>query len=138
MVYGYEIELSYDIDIIKKTVIENTSEYLVNIEGNRYIYSESKDTSTGLVSYTFGYETYMPKNCEVKIDDSPNIPMMVTLYQVMQYANLPRVRVSGKDTSIIENKREPLQFEEVDPVKVKPQPKEVVKNSIWDKDEFPF
>lgn len=104
MVLVYEINLYYEVDVLKKIVMDNTTKYLVNIEGMRYVYEESVDRRTGIVSYTLEKETYLPLDYSVEIKDYPNIALIISMYETMKYSSLPRVRITGKDaTKKVEN-----------------------------------
>lgn len=154
MVFVYEVNLYYEIDVIKKAIVNDSLKYLIDIENTRYMYEETVNHETGLVTYSMGRETFIPESCVVNDEEYPNLSMIVSLYEAMRYSGLPKVKISGRDKSKIQEvpkqdekpmltrtrKRrvKPATEEAYTFPKQKKEEPEKKKKTSWEEEEFPW
>lgn len=157
MVLVYEVNLYYEIDVLKKAIINDSIKYLVEIENTKYMYEETVNYETGLVTYSLGTETFIPESCVVEDNEYPNLSMIVSLYETMRYSGLPKVKISGRDKSKIKQvvkedkkpvltrtRRQPSRLTETKPAEATPfgkkkeEPEKKKKKSSWEEEEFPW
>lgn len=151
MVLVYEINLYYEVDVMKKIVIGDSTKYLLKIENNLLVYEETVDTATGIVSYTLGDEVYLSDDfAQDIVPEEVNLTLIIPMYQMREFSGLSKIRITGKDETKIVKKVEPKpRFRPTKNRPPRPKPKQTETKAtkvqsktqdeiIWSEDDDPW